>query len=293
MPDGSGLLVQYQDLSVGPNRNQIGFVSYPSGQFHTITKDTNSYVTLTLSADAKTLATVQSKRLFTLYAIPASGTGANPPTPTIPQQQKGLMSFTWAGNEGFYLVEDNHLVRVSSDGSNRTSLLNSAPLASVSACPDGRTLIVDLDGQGGVAGTNVWRVNTDGTNLKRLSNGQRDTAPECSGDSKWAYYLDVTTSRLERVPLDGGTPEIVPGTPIPHALINGHFLDFSPDGKWVALMIDSGDANTISRIALIPLDAGSQPQVRFLDPNPTSARSATPSRKCDASASAHPEIPWR
>jgi Tol biopolymer transport system component len=268
MPDGSGLLVQYQDLSAGPNRNQIGFVSYPGGQFHTITKDTNSYVTLTLSADARTLATVQSKRLFTLYAIPAAGTGVNPATAAIPQQQKGLLNFAWAGNDGFYLAEDNHLAHVSSDGSNKTPLLNNIIVTDVAACPDGRTLLLVLIGQGGGTGSSIWRTSVDGTNLKRLSAGERDSAPECSGDSKWAYYLDVNVSLLERVPVDGGTPETVPGTPIPHALMNGHYLDFSPDGKWVALMIDSGDINTISRIALIPIDAGSRPQVRFLDPNP-------------------------
>ena len=54
MPDGRGLLVQYQDLSTGLNHNQIGLVTYPGGQFHAITKDTNSYDSLTLSADAKT-----------------------------------------------------------------------------------------------------------------------------------------------------------------------------------------------------------------------------------------------
>ena len=36
LPDGRGLLVQYQDLSTGLYHNQIGFVSYPGGQFHTI-----------------------------------------------------------------------------------------------------------------------------------------------------------------------------------------------------------------------------------------------------------------
>src|SRR5580700_3073868 len=87
LPDGHGLLVQYQDESAGMNHNQIGFISYPGGQFHTITKDTNSYESLSLSADAKTLATVQLKRLFSLYVIPAAGTGTNPPAPAIPQQQ--------------------------------------------------------------------------------------------------------------------------------------------------------------------------------------------------------------
>jgi len=268
LPDGRGLLVQYQDLNAGLNHNQIGFVSYPGGQFHALTKDTNSYESLSLSADAKTLATVQLKRVFTLYAIPAAGTRANSPTPVMPQQQKGSLSFTWAGNDGFYLAGDRQLVRVSFDGSNKTTLLNHAFITSIAACPDGRTLLLSLIGQGGGNGTNIWRVNADGTNLKRLSNGQRDRSPECSLDSKWAYYINANASRVERVSVDGGTPETLPGTPIPHALILDRYFDPSPDGKSVAFLISVPEKNPVHKIAVVPLDAGAQPQVRFLDPHP-------------------------
>jgi eukaryotic-like serine/threonine-protein kinase len=268
LPDGHGLLVQYQDESAGMNHNQIGFISYPGGQFHTITKDTNSYESLSLSADAKTLATVQLKRLFSLYVIPAAGTGANPPTPAMPQQQKGSLSFNWAGNDGFYLAEDRQLVRVSSDGSNKTMLLNNASITSVSACPDGRTLLLSLIGQGGGTGTNIWRVSADGTNLKQISQGQRDRGPQCSRDSKWAYYINANASRIERVPVDGGTPEALPGTPIPHALILDRYFDLSRDGKTAAFLVSLLGTSPVHKIVLVSLDAGNQPQVRFLDPHP-------------------------
>ena len=269
MPDGRGLVVQYQDPSAGLNHNQIGFVSYPGGEFHAITKDTNNYNTLTLSADAKTLATVQSKRLYTLYAIPAAGVGANPASPAVPQQQKGFLNFTWAGNDGFYLAEDNHLVHVSSDGSNKTTLGSIASISSLSACPDGRTLLLALIAQGGGSGTNIWRVNADGTNLKQLSNEQRDSGPQCSPDSKWAYYVDINGSRIARVPVDGGTPETVPGTRIPHAIMASTYLDFSPNGKSVTFLVTTIGTNAVNKIAVVPLDAGAEPQVRLVDPHPS------------------------
>ncbi len=268
LPDGHGLLVQYQDVSAGMNHNQIGFISYPNGQFHTITKDTNSYESLSLSADAKTLATVQLKRLFTLYVIPAAGTGANSPTPAMPQQQKGSLTYNWAGNDNFYMAEDRQLVRVSSDGSNKTTLLNNTSITSLSVCPDGRTLLLSLIGQGGGTGTNIWRVSADGANLKQLSHGQRDRSPECSKDSKWAYYVNANASRVERVPVDGGTPEALAGTPIPHALILDRYFDLSPDGRTAAFLISLGGASPVHKIALVPLEAGNQPPVRWLDPHP-------------------------
>ena len=273
LPDGRGLLVQYQDLTTGLSHNQIGFVSYPGGQFQAITKDTNSYESLTLSADAKTLATVQVKRLFTFYSIPANGTAATAPNPALPQQQKGSLSSSWAGNDAAYLAADNHLVRTPFDGSSTTTLLNNAPILALSACPDGRALILILIGQGGGIATRVWRVNADGTNLKQLSNGQNDYRADCSPDSKWAYFLDGDANRIERVPIDGGTPETVPGTPIPHALIGGHILGLSPDGKSLAILVLIGEANAVQKIAVVPLDAGPQPQVRLLDPHPAIADS--------------------
>jgi Tol biopolymer transport system component/predicted Ser/Thr protein kinase len=266
LPDGHGVLVEYQDLGAGRNHRQIGFVSYPSGQFHTITKDTNSYEMLTLSADAKTLATVQVKRLYTLYAIPAAGTDANSPNPAMPQRQKGYLNFSWAGNDGFYLAEDNHLVHVSANGSFKATLLDNASIDSVSACLDGRILLLTLIGHGGGNEANVWRVNTDGTSLTQLSKGQRDLGPECSLDSKWAYYVDQNANRVERVPVKGGTPEVVPGSAIPQASILSVGLDLSPDGKSVAFLIGlGGPSNFTPKIAVIPLDAGPQPQARLLD----------------------------
>jgi eukaryotic-like serine/threonine-protein kinase len=273
-PDGRGLIVQYVDPAAGGNHSQIGFVSYPSGQIRAITKDTNAYTTVGLSADARTLATVQQKRLYTVYAIAVNEKGAGAPSVAISQQQRDSMSFAWAGNDGFFLGEDDRLSRAASDGSNDTTLLNKEKVTQVSACPDGRTLLLSSVGKNGGA-LNIWRVNVDGTNLTRLSDGKRDTIPACSADSKLAYFVDADGNRVKRVPVDGGTPEVVPGSVVPHALIvQAFFLDRSPDGHLLALLVIVGEANPVHKIALIPLDSGSQAQVRLLDPNPAVADAA-------------------
>ena len=58
---GDGLFVTYQQKGASLARNQIGFVPLSSGKVIPISRDTNNYSTLTLSADRKTLATVQQK----------------------------------------------------------------------------------------------------------------------------------------------------------------------------------------------------------------------------------------
>jgi len=57
LPNGGGYsAISEQD---GAGRTQIGFISYPEGQFRTITNDTSSYSGISLSAEGRTLATVQ------------------------------------------------------------------------------------------------------------------------------------------------------------------------------------------------------------------------------------------
>ena len=266
MPDSRGLLVQYEDSISG--FDQVGYLSYPGGQFHAITKDTSNYVGVALSTDGKTLATVQNKGFFTFYTLPTAGTGGNPPSPTIPEQQKGSMFFAWLSGQQLALVEDNRLVRTTLDGTNKTTVLTDVSLGSIAACPDGRSIILSLNSRDVLGNINTWKIGADGSNLKQLSKGRQEYAVECSPDSKWAYFTDNQGNRVQRAAIDGGAPETVPGTDIPHSIIASHDLSFSPDGKTLGYVIDSVTANVISKIVLVPLDAGPKPQVRFLEPNP-------------------------
>ena len=118
---------------------------------------------------------------------------------------------------------------------------------------------------------NVWRINSDGSNLKQLSKGRFDTSPECSRDSKWAYYLDEDASPVGRVLLNGGAPEMSARNADPPRLLRGHYVDLSPDGKSVAFGVELGEANPVHKIAVIPLDAG---------PQPTDSHARSESRHC-------------
>ncbi len=58
LPSGRGLVTRYTERISPIARAQIGYVSYPGGEFTTITRDTNDYKSLSLSGDGKTIATV-------------------------------------------------------------------------------------------------------------------------------------------------------------------------------------------------------------------------------------------
>ena len=71
--------------------------------------------------------------------------------------------------------------------------------------------------------------------------------------------------------MDGGTPEIVPGTAVPGGFYH-YGLTIAPDGKVLGFLTTGGEAQIVHgivhQIALVPLDAGPQPLTRMLDPDP-------------------------
>ena len=120
---------------------------------------------------------------------------------------------------------------------------------------------------------NMWRTDANGGDANQISTGKYDDFPKCSADSKWVYYTDENTGNLMRVPVDGSSkPAIIPGTAIPNGIVSSHDLGVSPDGKFLACMITLAPANGASagvqKIALVPLDAGAEPQTRMIDPDP-------------------------
>ena len=267
MPDRGSLLAIYENNIGFVTRSQIGFISNPGGQFHTITNDTNNYYTLTLAADGKTLATVQQKATQVLYLMPAAGFSGNPPNP-VPAQSKNAAMFGWASNGDVYFGDGGNLLRMSVDGSNKTTLL-SDPASNVihpDGCPGGRYIVFVWSNHSGNKKTNLWRVDTDGSNPKRLTSGVTDVGGFCSPDGEWVYYYNIDTFRVFRMPIDGGTPEEVPGT---DGLFNSPGLGLSSDGKLLVFFSSSKDPKAaVGKLVLVPLDAGPKPQVKFLDPEP-------------------------
>jgi serine/threonine protein kinase len=269
LPDGKALVCLYQDRASNFSRSQIGLISYPGGNFQTVTKDTNSYATLTLSGDAKTLATVQRKFIRNFYLFPAAGTGPNPPGPAL-AQERTLDDFEWAIGEGFYVHEDLKLLRISPDESSKTVLFTDAPVFGMNACRDGKTLLVSWVGHAGGHGIQVWRTDANGANAKQLTFGKLEFNPVCSADSKMAYYGELNGTVM-RVPVDGSQkPEIVPGAVIPNMILGDPVIGLSPDGKLLAFLLTasgSTDDSVQQRIALVPLDEGAQPHLRFVKAN--------------------------
>jgi serine/threonine protein kinase len=239
LPDGRGVLALYSRK--GPDyfqRSQIGFVEEGTEQLRPVTRDTNSYTTLTLSADGKTLATVQTKTTQNLYVLPATGSQSPAASPLLPQGQN-VNGFDWSADGNLVFSDFNRVLRIGIDRSVPTQLVgdSSAAIVELAGCGP-HYLVFSWAFHGDTNSTNIWRTNIDGTNPVKLTDGKDDRAPVCSADGKWAYYWDLALQQLWRVPLDGsGKPEMFPGSAVPRTIPTGTGLSPSPDGKVLAYIL--------------------------------------------------------
>src|SRR6267143_1915824 len=217
MPDGRGLLVRYTDKSTNFARGQIGYVSYPEGKFEPLTNDTNNYSTLSLSGDGRTLTTIQSQRESELDLLPAAGGGAGGTLPGLAKQLRQARDVAWLSDSELLLVLPDRLLQTSTDGAKQTELFSdsNASLGAAAVCGGGRSIVVIMRGREGRASANLWRMDADGSNLKRLTEGENDVLPVCSTEGKWVYYTNRKANRWMRVPLEGGKSEVLPSTGVP------------------------------------------------------------------------------
>jgi serine/threonine protein kinase len=283
-PDGNGLFVVNSNFRSG---DQIGFVSVPGGKFREITKDTNSYYGISVSADGTTIASAQKKDSQGLYLLPAAGTKSPLPSPILHQNKLWELP-NFAGDDELYLPGHPSLLRTSLDGSHTTTLLDDPNAFIISPSPcweDGsqrashthqaRYVVFGWPAHGGdKTHASIWRANADGTNLVRLTDGKNQFFCACSPDGKTVYFSDFSEDRVKtmRVPIEGGTPEIVPGSDSSLGA-PGYGFSISRDGTTLATRINpphvvSPDQDDKQKIELVPLKAGPKPELRWLDPDP-------------------------
>jgi len=266
---GDGLFVIYQQRGPNYNRRQIGYVALADGQLHPISRDTNSYATLSLSADGKTLATVQQKVASNFYVLPGEGSKSGDIAPWGSGGEH-IQFFNWTADGGLLTSDLSQLVRLDANGQNPSQVVSDPAANILSLSPCGTRYIVFPwafhDNSNSVS---IWRVNADGSNPVKLVDGKFDTFPVCSANQNWVYYWPGV-KQLGRVPLDGsGKPEPIPGSSVEGAFLAGRGIGISPDGKtlaYVVAIVNATGPMSTDKIALLEVATQSSP--RMFDANP-------------------------
>src|SRR5258708_6925274 len=272
-PDGRWLYFVYPSKSERISLNsKIGAISYPDGKFRPIVNETTNHSSVTLSADGKTMATVQSQEPEEITILPGTGKGSATELPNLPRQGT-IPSFDWTNDGRLLVSEGQRLVRMQSDGTSAVTLVNDPTswINDVASCDSGRWIILNWMLHGGVNTTNLWRTKPDGSEAVQLTSGGEDVLWNCSLDGKWVYYYERNKNTgLLRVALGGGKPEAAPGTALPSARLESTTL--SPDDKKLAAFLARVEvAHGVfgNQIALVNLEEGAKPMVRFIGVEPS------------------------
>jgi Tol biopolymer transport system component len=248
MPDGQGLIIPSMDLSSGSTQSQLGYLTYPGGEYRILTHDTNNYRDPSIAADGKTLVASQTKQTFELGIAPSASPSQLKPVPL--SSHEDLWRWGWSANGMLILPQAGQIKFVSPNGEETMLLTDSSHISDqTSGCGDGRYIAFRRVNRTGSAAVNLWRMDANGSNVTQLTTGQNDREPLCSRDGKWVYYTDQADRQtVKRVSIAGGAPQTV----VNDAL--GQF-DLSPDGRWIA-SIEVAEEDHKMKIRLDPTQGG-------------------------------------
>jgi eukaryotic-like serine/threonine-protein kinase len=204
MPDNIHLLTLYYKQH--SDRAQIGVITAPSGEFHSVTNDVNSYSALVLSGNGRTLATVLTNvdSNIALYGPDRGELISTLPLRITPN------AIAWATEDRLL-----YILRGSSIGTidRATGSVQSfdtgeiTPGDFVASCTDGHILFTGFP-KGG-SEPRLFRMKADGGEIAQLTSSGFARSPSCSADSQKVFFSigsDVNVS-LWSVPVSGGTPK--------------------------------------------------------------------------------------
>jgi Tol biopolymer transport system component len=247
---------------------QISAFSWGNRRLEPVTRDTNNYSSLSVSADGKVAVAVQTKSQQFIDLFDGDVARVTPWTDSAAGSLGNARLLDWADDQHLLISDGQKIMRVDTD-SGRSSLVLSeldGSIVGLASCSTG-AIVINREFRTGDKTSEIWRVNADGSNPVKLSNGKYDMSPACAPDGKWVYYLSGM-QRIRRVATDGGQPEdIEPGIPQLDRVM-GTFA-FAPDKNRMAALVEIVDPSSNrakARLAVFDFKNGSISSPRLLTP---------------------------
>jgi Tol biopolymer transport system component len=224
LPGTDGLVVSTNSAERRLQQRQLGFVSYPKGDFRALTTDTNDYSHPSVSADGTTIAAEESQIFYELSVAPTSKPDALQPVQLMSHQ--AIYHWNWMP-EGKLAVPQAGQIRAVSPAGGETVMFSDDKLIPDQAVTCGKYIVFRAIPRSGGASVNLWRTDSTGSGEKQLTFGRNDRNPQCS-DGQWVYYVaQMENQALKRIPVEGGTPETMVDDPFSNYALSG-------DGQFAA-----------------------------------------------------------
>lgn len=212
-PNGKQLLVIAQESREKPS--QIWNISYPDGKAKRITNDLNNYIHLDISSDGEFILTSQKQTNFNLWTVSLKDKTAKQITDKS-AILVGAGGVKWSpnGKQIVYTVAENtfssniwtidpatHETRQLTFDENKRNWL---PTFS----PDSQTILFASDRAGK---SNIWQMDADGKNPRRITEGDGEGFPQVTPDGNWLIYITPAEAPrfLHKRPINGGESIII------------------------------------------------------------------------------------
>ena len=250
--DGSGLIIAAvpELISAG---TQLWHVSYPEGDVRRITNDLNAYGTtsLGLTADSKTLVTVQADRAMQVWVTSTGEKPAEPKQITFGKYDGDTLA--WTGDmKLLYTAPSGEQLDVwNIDPATTASrqITNDAYIEKLGCVSsDGRYAVFSSNRSGNF---NLWKLNFSAGDQQQLTQGNEvDSHVSCSPDGQWVLFRSFREgkSTFWKIALAGSEPQQLFSKSSSSAAI-------SPDGKLVAIRFVDDRTNS-NQIAVLPFEGG-------------------------------------
>ena len=251
LQDRSGIVFQ----AVGARSDyHIWYFEMASAQMRCVTPDLSRYgrASVSVSDDGRSLLAVRGEINSSVWVgVSNDARGAR----AITNRSFGRLD----GSAGLAWMPDTRIVYASF--SNNSSALSTMepdgsdmrPLTTpgfVDRFPrptsDGRYVVFESNRGGG---TDIWRVDVDGSHLRRLTESRNDAEPVVTPDARWVLYTHrgTGTSTIWKASIDGGS-----ATRIGPA--GARWPSVSPDGTLLAdASSDSNGARGLKRLAVLAI----------------------------------------
>jgi Tol biopolymer transport system component len=251
--DGRGLIAVAADKK--ETVRHLWHIAYPGGSAQRLSNDTDTNGTaLSISADGSSLLAAQLRRESNIWVAPAADLAqARQVTFSSINGIYGWHSFDWTPDDKIVFAAGVDrtvaIYAMDADGRNQKQVTSGGFFDQrLSVTADGRFIVFQSNRTGS---NEIWRVKTDGSDLRQLTTGGANSSPHPTPDGQWVVYTSAHSGRsfVWRVPLAGGPP-------VPVMDKEATFPRVSPDGRYLACAYRADD-DAPEQLALVELASGS------------------------------------